>query len=180
MDLIASVDRAVVEFMPGTMKCGFLDATMPYATLLGEAGIFWIICALVFLFIRRSRKIGFVCAVSMSMDFILCNLVIKKLVARARPNASFWNSALIFMPTDYSFPSGHTAISFAAAAAVFSQNKKLGSAAFALAALVGFSRVYLCVHWLSDVIAGALVGTACAVAAYFIVKTICKNRKAKN
>ena len=158
--------------MSKTLKNDFFDVVMPYVTLIGEAGVFWILCALIMICFRATRKAGFVCALSMLIDFILCNVLIKNIVDRVRPDQLLWNAALIFLPSDASFPSGHTAISFAAAAAIFTQNKKIGIFALIIAALVGFSRLYLCVHWLSDVIFGALLGSICAVTAHFMIKII--------
>ena len=104
--------------------------------------------------------------------------------------ASRWNAEYVFpdvvhMPTSWSFPSGHTSSSFAFATAVAANNKKLGVAAYVLAALIGFSRIYLGVHYCTDVLAGAVLGVVYGVIGVVIVKAIIKaivkkNEKAKN
>ena len=172
LNFIQNIDYAVVEFMSGFFKNDFLDAVMPLITLLGEIGIFWIFCAVIMLTNKSTRKIGATCALSMIIDFISCNVLLKNIVARPRPDIIFWNENLFFTPHDWSFPSGHTAVSFAAAAAILLYNRKLGIPAVIIAILIGFSRVYLCVHWFSDVFCGALLGILCALLAYFAVKFI--------
>lgn len=172
MNFIQNIDSAVADFMSNALKNDLCDFLMPYITLLGEFGVFWIICAIIMLIVKPTRKIGATCALSMIFDFISCNILIKNIVARARPDKLLWSENLFFLPHDWSFPSGHTAISFAAAVAILMYNRKLGIPAIILATLIGFSRVYMCVHWLSDVLAGALLGTLCAILAYFIVKLI--------
>ena len=110
---------------------------------------------------------------------VVCNLTLKPLVDRTRPfAANGFEGLLIAAPTDPSFPSGHTASSFAAAAAWFRRDKRWGSAALVLAALIAFSRLYLYVHYPSDVLAGAALGIAAAFLAGWIVKKAEALRKA--
>lgn len=99
--------------------------------------------------------------------------------------AQRWNAEYVFpnvvhMPTSWSFPSGHTSSSFAFATAVFSNNKKWGIAAYILAAAIGFSRIYLGVHYCTDVLAGAVLGVVYGVIGVFVVGTIIKAIKKKN
>ena len=174
MEFIQSVDEIVVAFMSGIFKNPVFDITMSYFTLLGEYGLFFIICTLFLLACKPTRKIGTTCAISMIFDFISCNIILKNVVMRARPEQSFWNESILIPPHDWSFPSGHAAISFAFTVAIFCYNKMWGTFALVCAVLIAFSRVYLCVHWLSDVIGGMILGTACALLANFIVKSIYK------
>ena len=124
-----------------------LDRVMVGITSLGNAGWIWIALTAVFLILPKYRKCGVRMAIALILDLILCNLVLKPLVAA---------------PKDYSFPSGHSAASFAAAVSIFVMHKKEGAAALILACLIAFSRLYLFVHFPTDVLAGIAVGFICA------------------
>lgn len=174
MEFIQSVDEKVLTLLSGIFKNAFFDTILPYITLLGEYGLVFIICTLFLSAYKPTRRIGETCAVSMIFDFISCNLILKNIVMRTRPDKSFWNQHIIIPPHDWSFPSGHAAISFAFAVAIFCYDKKWGTATLVCAVLISFSRIYLCVHWFSDVIIGMFLGTACALLANLIVKSIYK------
>ena len=108
---------------------------------------------------------------SLLTDLVLCNVVLKKMIARQRP--CWLNETvqlLVNNPKDYSFPSGHTMASFAVAPIIYRANKKWGIAAYILAGLIGFSRMYLYVHYPSDVLGGMLIGCLCGVVSVFLVK----------
>lgn len=134
-------------------------------TMLGESGIFWIVLALVLMIPNKTRRLGFSMGLALLIGLILCNGVLKNVVARTRPydlelippleHRLAWGE----MTNDYSFPSGHTTASFEGAVAIFLRNKKWGIAALALAVLIGVSRFFLGVHFPSDIVAGALCGT---------------------
>ena len=98
----------------------------------------------------------------------------------ARWNAEYVFPNVVHMPTSWSFPSGHTSSSFAFATAVFANNKKYGIAAYVLAALIGFSRIYLGVHYCTDVLAGAVLGVVYGVIGVLVVSFIIKLIKKKN
>jgi undecaprenyl-diphosphatase len=151
----------------------FLDKVMPIITRLGDDGIFWIILAIIFLCFRKTRKMGFSSALAMLIGLIVVNVVLKNAVGRIRPyevNPSV--TLLVERLSDYSFPSGHTAVSFEAATAIFIRNKKLGIPSLILATLIAFSRLYLYVHYPTDVLAGFVIGVAIAILASFVVDKI--------
>ena len=107
----------------------------------------------------RTRKLGLVVTAALVLEAIPCNLILKPLVARARPfTVNPAVELLITKPTDFSFPSGHTSASFAVVSALFFRKERLWIPAGILAALIAFSRLYLYVHYPTDVLAGALVG----------------------
>lgn len=134
---------------------------MPMITFLGNAGMIWIATALILLFIRKHRKNTFMLMGGLVCCAVVRNLILKNLVARACPcSLNTAVNLLISAPTDYSFPSGHTMSSFAAALILYHADKRLGIPALILAFLIAFSQLYLYVHFPSDVIAGALIGTA--------------------
>ena len=145
-----------------------LDKIMIGLTYLGEKGIFWIIISVILLFNSKTRKCGIFMLVAMTIGLIIGNGLIKNLVARERP---CWIdntiNLLIANPKDFSFPSGHTLASFEAAVTIFLFNKKIGIPTIILATLIGFSRLYLFVHFPSDVLGGTILGTVIAVSVYF-------------
>lgn len=154
-------------------------------TTLGNAGWFWIVLAVLMLTVlpKKYKKAGLTMAIALILSFIFCNGIMKHLWARPR---AFWvvgqnfvvgnefeNLYGIFNSIhDYSFPSGHSSASFAAAVSIFMWRKKEGSAALVLAALIAFSRLYFTVHYPTDVLVGTITGALYGVAAYFIVKAL--------
>lgn len=152
------------------------DMFWSMVTRLGNAGIIWILLAAVLLIIPGTRKSGVILAVALCVDLLLCNQVLKPAFARVRPfDVNTTVRLLIPRPGDYSFPSGHTAASFTAAAALFfAGEKKLWKPALVLAALIAFSRLYLYVHYPTDILGGMAVGVIAGYMGCVIVK-ICKN-----
>lgn len=141
------------------LRNAVFDAVMPTISWLGNAGLVWLLLTAVLLCIPKTRKLGFTLMVVLFMDVVVCNGVIKPLVARIRPYEL--NTAvklIIAKPLDYSFPSGHAAASFAATSALYFRRSKLWIPAFLLALLISFSRLYLYVHYPSDVLAGIALG----------------------
>lgn len=139
------------------------DIFMPVITSLGNAGIIWILLAALLLIIPKTRKTGAVLAIALVLDVVLCNGIIKNLAARMRPyDRNPVVELLIHKPIDYSFPSGHTAASFAAVSALyFAGEKHMWKPVLVLAVLIAFSRLYLYVHYPTDVIGGAVLGILC-------------------
>ena len=155
------MELAVLDWIQAHLRCGFLDAVLPVITRTADHGELWIILALVLLLIRNQRKYGAAVACGLVLDLVSCNLLLKPLVGRLRPFAV--NTAvelLVKAPLDASFPSGHTAASFAAVFALKVAGSPLWKPALAVAVVIACSRLYLYVHWPSDVLAGALLGAA--------------------
>ena len=153
------MEFAILDWIQAHLRCGFLDAVLPLITRTADHGELWIILALVLLAIRSQRKYGAAVACGLVLDLVSCNLLLKPLVGRIRPFAV--NAAvelLVNAPLDASFPSGHTAASFAAVFALKAAGSPLWKTALAVAVVIAFSRLYLYVHWPSDVLGGALLG----------------------
>ena len=148
----------------------FLDWIVPKITMLGNGGWFWIVATLLLLILPFNRKMGVQATISLILTVIVCNVILKPWVMRCRP---CWLEPeylyLVSSPSDYSFPSGHSNASFAVATAIFTRNKKLGIPALVLAALIAVSRLYVFVHWPTDVIAGTVIGICGGIISYFIV-----------
>ncbi|MGN0479721.1 MAG: phosphatase PAP2 family protein [Hominenteromicrobium sp.] len=168
---IPAFDAAVMEFIQTHFHTPAADAVFPVLTALGEAGLIWIILAVTLLFFRKTRATGMLVLVTMLLTFISGELVLKNIVCRPRPCAAFPDiPLLIARPNSYSFPSGHSASSFAAAVMLTLRHRKWGWIALVPAALIAFSRVFLFVHYPTDVLAGALLGTLFAFAVYAVYR----------
>lgn len=150
------------------------DRVMCFVTSLGNAGLIWIVLAVILLLIPRTRRTGLVVMAALILDVILCNGILKHLFARVRPcDVNTAVQLLVKRPMDYSFPSGHTAASFAAVAALFfAGEKKLWKGALVLAVLIAFSRLYLYVHYPTDILGGVLIGIVCGYAGMRCVEYI--------
>lgn len=161
---------------------GALDGLWLFITHLGDDGILWIILGIVLLFWKKTRPIGFTMLFSLLFDFLIVNVTLKDLVARPRPFVV--NEAITPLVMDVSpyksFPSGHSGGSFAAMFALYKWvPKKVGIPALILAALVALSRLYVGVHYPTDIIAGCIIGFMCSVWAYYLVQFVIKKRREK-
>ena len=168
--LAVSFDLPILEWIQAYMQSDFLDTVMPIITLFGEGGIFWIAWAVILLIIPKTRKIGLSMLIALILGLLVCNLTLKPLVARVRPydlqeqDFGVYINLLINRQSDFSFPSGHTIASFEAAVVLLKYSKKMGIPALILAILVSFSRLYLYVHYPSDVLVSVVLGTVFAFA----------------
>ena len=137
----------------------FLNALVPRISSLGDAGLIWIALSILLLHFPKTRKAGLASGIALLFMLITGNMILKPLVARLRPfTVNTAVELLIPPPTDFSFPSGHTYASFASASAIFRNNRKIGIPALILASLIAFSRLYLYVHYPTDVLFGILFG----------------------
>lgn len=142
----------------------WLDSVMIFITSLGNHGIFWITLSVIFVCFKKTRRCGFLMMIAMAICFVFGNGLLKNLIARPRPFVVDTSVTLkIPTPGEYSFPSGHTMNAFSAATVIFLHHKKAGIPALVLASLIGFSRMYLFVHFPTDILGGVLVGAGAAV-----------------
>lgn len=172
-------DLPILEWIAANLRCAFGDAVMPIITLFGDAGIFWIACAVVLLFIPKYRKTGLAMGAALLIGLIVCNITMKPLIARPRPYDYIRDMAeygyksielLIERPGDFSFPSGHTLASFEAATVLLIHDKRLGIPAMILAVLIAFSRLYLYVHYPTDVLFSVFMSIGFAFLGNYLVK----------
>ena len=180
MDLWNGAEITILERIRDIFSCAFLDTVMPYITRFADNGIGWIVLALLLLIPRKTRRTGAAMGVALLLGFLTGNLLLKNCIARTRPFV--WDptiTLLIEKPSEYSFPSGHTLASFECAVAIFCCNRKGGIAALIFAALIAFSRLYLQVHYPTDVLGGAILGTLWGMLACRIVDTVTKRYKMK-
>ena len=173
--LAENLDLPILRWIAENIWCGFLDAVMPLITLLGDAGIFWIAVAVVLLFFKKTRRVGLGMGAALILGLLVCNVTLKPLCARPRPydyeleHFGTVIELLIEAQHDFSFPSGHTIASFEAATVLAIHSKKAGIPALVLASLIAFSRLYLYVHYPTDVIASVILGIAFAYLGNWIV-----------
>lgn len=168
-EALQSLELSLLRALESLHGCAALDGFFIAVSALGNGGTVFIAACLVLLCLRRTRVLGCAGLTALALDGLAVNLILKPLIARARPYALQQFSLLIPPPNDFSFPSGHTAAAFAFAFAM-RPAAKLWHAALAFACLTGFSRLYLTVHFPTDVLCGALCGALCGRAALFLFK----------
>ncbi len=161
MDKLSQSELSLLEFIAEHMHCGILDYLMPVISGLGDLGIFWIVLALVLLSLPQDRAKGVQVGLAVLLSGLVCNLLLKNVVARPRPfEVQPLLDLIVNAPHDFSFPSGHTTASFAAATVLVRSGWKAAPVAVLVAILIAFSRLYLNVHFPTDVLAGVLTGVA--------------------
>ena len=129
-----------------------------------------------------TRKSGVYMAVALIADLIICNVILKPIVARVRPYSINQTVQLLVTPLkDYSFPSGHTAASFASVSALyFAGRKRMAAGALIVSVLIAFSRMYLYVHYPTDVLGGLIIGLLCGWIADMIIQKVMEKRSKKS
>lgn len=169
---IRDLDGEILLQIQQHLRSDLLTPFMKIITFLGNGGWFWILCAAILLAVPRTRKTGYAAVLSLIFGAIVTNLLLKNIVARPRPFTEIQGLVpLITKPTDFSFPSGHTTASFAVALVMlWMLPGKYGIPAVVLAALIAFSRLYLGVHYPTDVLAGFLVALMGSILSVWIVK----------
>lgn len=181
MSWITGMDVSILLFIQEHIRSDLMTPFWKAITVLGDAGLFWIILAIILMIPKKTRKAGGMALLSLALGALITNVTLKNLVARIRPY-DLVNTIipLITKPADYSFPSGHTCASFASAAIYYRMlPKKYGIAAMVLAGLIALSRMYLGVHYPTDVLAGMLVGLASGAIICYIGKKSEEKRAGK-
>ena len=168
LESILHYDFLILDFISDHIRCGFLDAVMPFFSKIGNFGMIWLLAAICLLSIKKHRKCGVLLLIGLLLGFICVNLILKPTVARPRPS---WLRPDVFLfvpnPSDFSFPSGHTMASFVSAFLLLKYRRTLGLFALPVAILIAFSRLYLYVHFPSDVLFSILLA---AVISFLIIK----------
>ena len=176
--LAEGFDLPILDWIQANLQSAFMDFLMPIITIFGDAGIFWIACSVILLFIPQYRKAGLSMGVALLLGVLVCNVTMKPLFQRIRPydyQEQFLNTLiplLVDRQHDFSFPSGHTIASFEACTALMLRDKRLGIPATVLAILIAFSRLYLYVHYPTDVIASVFLGIAFGILGTWIVNRL--------
>lgn len=181
MNALNTFEIGILDFIQEHFACKVLDILMPIISMFADGGIFWIAVAVLMLCFRRTRKTGFKMGAALLMGLIICNITLKPIIGRTRPynvNTAFDN-LLVKELSDGSFPSGHTLASFEAAVVLLICDKRFGYPALGMAIAVALSRLYLYVHYPTDVLTSVLLGSVFAVISCRIVDALYK-KYAKN
>ncbi|WP_373217803.1 phosphatase PAP2 family protein [Ruminococcus sp. 5_1_39BFAA] len=177
--MIQSIDTSVLLFIQEYIRNEAFHGFWRGITFLGEVGWFWVALALVLMIPRQTRRVGFTALLAVGIGALMTNVCLKNLFARPRPyDACAAIIPLVEKLSDYSFPSGHTCASFASAFIYWRMlPKKFGIAAMILAVLITFSRLYLGVHYPTDVLGGFFVGLAASILAFALVNRYWKTKE---
>lgn len=170
IDKIYEFDHNILLYIQEHMRSSALTPIMDISSKLVNLGILWVMICLVMLCFKRTRMLGAVTLSSLLLCLIVNNVIIKHAVARARPFDTYSDLVpLIEKPTDYSFASGHTTASFAAAG-IFVRflPKPLAILTAVYAVMVAFSRLYLGVHYPTDVLCGMAIGIIGSMVTYYL------------
>lgn len=169
-----SFEFRILEGLHNAVDCEITDFLMTGISALGNAGFLWILAAVAMMISKRYRRAGFAVAIGLVIGLAFGNVILKNLIARPRPCWIFEvPEMLITVPKDYSFPSGHTLSSFISAFVIFDANRRWGVVAFIVAAVMAFSRMYLFVHFPTDILGGIVL----AAAIWLLVRKIFNRKK---
>ena len=176
--LAVSFDLPILDWIQANLQSGFLDTIMPIITLFGDAGIFWMACATLLLLTRKHRRTGLGVWFALALGLLVCNIILKPMVGRMRPydfqmeHFQVAINLLIDKESSLSFPSGHTIASFEAATVMLLNSPLLGIPALILAIAIAFSRMYLYVHYPTDVIFSVFAGILFGIIGNLIAKKV--------
>ncbi len=176
--LAEGFDLPILDWIAARLHSPVMDGFMSFITHFGDAGLFWIAVAVLLLCLPKYRRLGLGMGLSLLIGLLICNITLKPLIARMRPYDYQWNyfqkeiELLIAAPKDYSFPSGHTLASFESATVLMLNDRRLGIPALILACLVAFSRLYLYVHYPSDVLFALVAGVGIGFLGNWLAKVI--------
>ena len=184
MDTILQLDQNILLFIQEYIRHDWMDWFWKGITHLGDFGIFWILLTIVLLIPKKTRKVGLASALALILGTLITNVAIKNVVARIRPYEVIQGLELMIeKQKDFSFPSGHTCASFASAFAIYKYKevfpKKWRIAAMVLATLIALSRLYVGVHYPTDVLGGLIVGLFSGWAGWKIEELLMKKRAEK-
>ena len=176
--VIQQIDESILLFIQEYIRQDWMDGFWTNITHLGDGGIFWIALALILLIPKQTRKAGVSALLALGIGALITNVAVKNIVARIRPYDTITELILLIeRQHDFSFPSGHTCASFAAACALYrTLPRKWGIACIALAVLIALSRLYVGVHYPTDVLGGVAVGIFAGWAGWKI-QEILRNRR---
>ena len=174
LDWILKADGDILLFLQNYVRNALTDGFWKLITFLGDGGWFWIATGILLLFFAKTRKAGVTALLALLLGALVTNLLLKNLLARPRPYDKIAGlTPLVKKLKDYSFPSGHTCASFAAAVVYWKMLPKVwGRAGVILAFLIAFSRLYVGVHYPTDVLAGGIIGGLMGLLAVYIIKHI--------
>ena len=168
--MITYIDLKILNIIQNNLRCRFLDRVLPKISMLGNFGTVWIMSAVLFMLGNKYELTGKRIIYTLALSAVLCNMILKHLFPRPRPFlADKSKKLLVKPPNDFSFPSGHTASSVASVIILWNTSHLFGIPAAILGFLILFSRMYLFLHYPSDILGGIALGIAVS---YFILRVI--------
>ena len=181
IEFITQIDHEILIFIQENLRFDWLTEPTVFVSHLGDHGKIWIILCLILLSFKRTRKAGFCGLIALLINLLITNVTLKPMIGRVRPYEQF-NDLLLLLEKqkDFSFPSGHTSSSFAAAWAIFQMDrdgvkrKILGMAVMFLAIWIAWSRLYVAVHFPTDVLGGAVIAILDSLLVFHIYKMLIK------
>lgn len=180
-DFIQSFDFFILDFIQQNMRCEILDAVFTVITHLGTGGVLWLTAAVCMLFTKKYRRCGIAVLVCIVLGLLFGNLILKNIVARQRP---CWLKPIpdmvVSMPKDYSFPSGHTLSSFIAAIVILRHSRRFGIPALVAALLIALSRLYVYVHFPTDLLGAMILAVPLAIFGDILTQRVVRSVLEKN
>lgn len=169
--MITNIDLSIMLFVQEHLRSDIGNIILKFITHLGDAGWFWIAIGVALLFFKKTRSIGASVLLSLVINAFFTNITLKDLIARPRPfNVCDAIVPLVKKPSSFSFPSGHTSASLTAAFVLYKMTpKKVGIPAVILATLIGLSRIYVGVHYPTDVLGGVAVAIVSSIWGCYLV-----------
>ncbi|MBQ3268682.1 MAG: phosphatase PAP2 family protein [Clostridia bacterium] len=175
MDAILNFDSSILLWIQDSLRAGFLTPVVKVITHLGDKGALWILITLALLCFRKTRRLGILCGIAMAIGLVVTNLVIKNWVARVRPYEVIPGlNCIVGLADDWSFPSGHTTNSLACGWVLFRKAPRRWQrvCALVMAMLISLSRLYVGIHYPTDVLGGAVIGICSACLAMWLFPMI--------
>lgn len=171
MEAIQAFDVTILNAIQSALKCDFFDGFVVFINYLTTSGIIWIVAGILLLFFKKTRAAGIVLLAALAVGFLTGDVILKHLVNRPRPFLSNSNVVLLIeAPSGSSFPSTHSCLAAAATTVLLAKKRALGFIALALTVCIAFSRLYLYVHYPTDVLCGLLLGVLCGLLMLWIAK----------
>lgn len=164
-------DAGVLMWIRDNLSCGFLDAVMPVISRICTADIIWFIAVLLMIRDRRTRKAGTVLLLALVISILIVNIILKPAVGRIRPYDALDVPIIVSPSSEYSFPSGHTTgVTVMASVLLLSGYRKAGYGMSVFVVMVMFSRMYLFMHYPTDIMGGILAGIASVAFAFAVLE----------
>lgn len=170
MPLVQHLDTAILFYFQNHIRCDVLNIVMIFFSSMGTNGYIWLAAAAAMLLTKKYRFAGVALLVCFTLAWFVNDGVVKHLVQRQRPYLTLQElEVLVPRRNDFSFTSGHTSTAFAAAYAITRANGRRWAWVYAISAMIAVSRIYVGMHYPTDVLGGMLVGTLTAAVAYLLL-----------
>lgn len=172
-------EAEVLFWIRDNLTCGFMDWLMSTVSLLCTADIIWFVLAAVLIYRKDTRKVGVTLLLALIISIIICNGILKPTVERIRPYDEFGVSLIVPASSEFSFPSGHTTGVTVVTAVLLKHFRKWGYLMSIFAVMVMFSRMYLFMHYPTDILGGIAVGIVSVILAHVIMSYLDRRKEGR-